>query len=61
LRNRRRRIEPSLDPRRREQGERFVAEHVQPLIDQGPSAFPDPDNFTEPTRDGYYELHDVVT
>jgi hypothetical protein len=45
----------------REQAERFVAEHVQPLIDWGPSASPDPDNFSEPTRDGYYELHDVVT
>jgi hypothetical protein len=44
----------------REQAERFLAEHVQPLIDDGPQAFPDPDNFTQPTRDGFYELHDVV-
>ena len=44
----------------REQAERFLAEHVQPLIDEGPSAFPDPDNFTQPTRDGFYELHDVI-
>jgi len=44
----------------REHAERFLAEHVQPLIDLGPSAFPNPDNFTMPTRDGFYELHDVV-
>ena len=30
------------------------------LIEQGPQAFPNPDNFTEPTRDGFYELHHVV-
>jgi hypothetical protein len=45
----------------REHAERFLAEHVQPLIDEGPSAFPNPDNFTQPTRDGFYELHDIVT
>jgi hypothetical protein len=43
-----------------ENAERFLAEHVQPLIDQGPQAFPNPDNFTEPTRDGFYQLHHVV-
>ena len=45
----------------REQGERFLAEHVQPLIEQRPSAFPNPDSFTPPTRDLFYELHDVIT
>ena len=45
----------------REQGERFLAEHVRPLIEQGPSAFPNPDSFTPPTRDLFYELHDVIT
>jgi len=30
------------------------------LIDEGPGAFPDPDAFAMPTRDGFYELHDVV-
>ena len=45
----------------REQGERFLAEHVQPLIEQGPSAFPNPASFTPPTRDLFYELHDVIT
>jgi hypothetical protein len=44
----------------REQAERFLAEHVQPLIEQGPDAFPNPDGFTMPSRDGFYELHDVV-
>ncbi len=44
----------------REQAERFLAEHVQPLVDQGPQAFPSPDNFTQPSRDGFYELHHVV-
>jgi hypothetical protein len=24
------------------------------------AGFPNPDNFTEPTRDGFYELHHVV-
>lgn len=45
----------------REDAERFIAEHVQPLMEQGPSAFPNPDNFTPPTRDGFYELHHVVS
>ena len=44
----------------REDAERFLAEHIQPLIEQGPQAFPSPDNVTEPTRDGFYELHHVV-
>jgi hypothetical protein len=44
----------------REQAERFLAEHVQPIMDEGPSAFPDPDNFTPPSRDGFYELHHVI-
>jgi hypothetical protein len=44
----------------REQAERFLAEHVQPLMGQGQNAFPNPDAFTPPTRDGFYELHDVV-
>jgi hypothetical protein len=44
----------------REQADRFLAEHVQPLIEQGPGAFPNPEAFTIPSRDGFYELHDVV-
>lgn len=45
----------------REHAERFLAEQVQPLVDQGPSAFPNPDGFAEPTRDGFYDLHHVVS
>ena len=44
----------------REHAERFLAERIQPLIEQGPSAFPSPDTFAEPTRDGFYDLHHVV-
>jgi hypothetical protein len=44
----------------REHAERFLAEHIQPLIEEGPSAFPNPDSFAMPTRDGFYELHDVL-
>jgi hypothetical protein len=40
--------------------ERFMAEHVQPMIEQGPDAFPNPDTFAEPTREAFYELHHVV-
>ena len=44
----------------REDAERFLGEHVQPMVEQGPQAFPNPDSFTQPTRDGFYELHHVV-
>jgi hypothetical protein len=44
----------------REHAERFLAEHIQPLMEEGTSALPDPDNVTDPTRDGFYELHDVA-
>jgi hypothetical protein len=44
----------------REHADRFLAEHVQPLVDQGPEAFPNPGSFAPPSRDGFYELHDVV-
>jgi hypothetical protein len=44
----------------REHAERVLADHVQPLVEGGPSAFPNPDAFTEPTRDGFYELHHVM-
>jgi hypothetical protein len=44
----------------REQAERFIAEHLQPIVGQGPGAFPNPGAFTEPSRDGFYELHHVV-
>jgi len=44
----------------REHAEQFLAKNVQPLIEQGPQTFPNPDNVTQPTRDGFYELHHVV-
>jgi hypothetical protein len=44
-----------------EQAQRFLDEHVQPLMDQGPDTFPNPGNFTMPTRDGFYELHHVLS
>lgn len=44
----------------REDAERFFAEQVTPLVEQGPEAFPNPDNFTEPSREGFYELHHIV-
>jgi hypothetical protein len=44
----------------REHAERFLAEQIQPLVEQGPQAFPNPDNFAQPTRDGFYELHNVL-
>ena len=44
----------------RADAERFLAENVQPLVEQGPQAFPNPDSFTQPTRDGFYELHHEV-
>ena len=44
----------------REHAEAFMAEYVTPMIEQGPSAFPNPGAFTQPSREGYYELHHVV-
>jgi hypothetical protein len=45
----------------REQAERFLAEQIQPLMEQGPQAFPNPTTFTPPTRDGFYELHHAIS
>jgi hypothetical protein len=44
----------------REQAERFQSERIQPMIEAGPQNFPNPDNFTPPSREAYYELHDVI-
>ena len=44
----------------REHADRFLAEHVQPIVEEGPAGFPNPDAFTEPSRHGFYELHHVV-
>jgi len=45
----------------REQAQRFLDERIQPLVDQGPSAFPNPDNFYPPSKDGFFELHNVIS
>jgi hypothetical protein len=44
----------------REQADRFNAERVQPIIDEGPDSFPNPGSFAPPTREATYELHDLV-
>src|ERR1044071_8608109 len=44
----------------REAAERVLAEQLPPLVEQGPQAFPNPDAFSEPTRDGFYDLHHEV-
>jgi hypothetical protein len=42
----------------REQGQRFLDEQLDPVI--GPMAAAAGDDFAPPTRDGWYELHDVL-
>jgi hypothetical protein len=44
----------------REHADRFLAEHVQPLVDQGPDTFPNPEGFAPPSREGFYEVHHLV-
>ena len=44
----------------KEQAQQFVEANLQPLLEQGPQAFPNPDTFTQPTRDEFYELHNVI-
>jgi hypothetical protein len=41
----------------REQGEAFMRDRLQPLLEEGPA---NPDNAAMPDREGMYELHDVV-
>src|SRR5438128_11599127 len=43
----------------REHAEKLLAEHVTPLSEQGPDAFPNASAVTMPTRGGYYERHHV--
>ena len=46
----------------RGQAERFFVEQIEPLMAQGPEAFPNPVTATEPpTRQGFYELHELFT
>jgi hypothetical protein len=42
----------------REQGQRFMDEQLDPVIQ--PMAAAAGDDFAPPTRDGWYELHDVL-
>jgi hypothetical protein len=44
----------------RDQADRFIEERVQPMLEQGVEALPDPSNATPPTRETFYELHDVT-
>jgi hypothetical protein len=45
----------------REHAQRFLDEHIQPLMDKGPDWFPNPDNFFPPSKDDFYELHHVIS
>lgn len=42
-----------------EQAQRFLDERIKPMMAQGFEAFPDPAGATPPTREGFYELHDM--
>ena len=42
----------------REQGERFIAERLNPVLE--PMAAAGGDDFRPPVRDAWYELHDVM-
>jgi len=43
-----------------EQAQRFLDDRIQPIVERGPESFPEPARFAPPTRDAFYELHDVV-
>jgi hypothetical protein len=45
----------------REQGERFVNERLQPVLGEIMAAHPNPESLTPPDREGWYELHDMMT
>ena len=38
----------------------LLPERVLATVGDGPQAFPRPDTFAPPTRETYYELHDLV-
>lgn len=44
----------------REQADRFLNERIHPIIDEGPESFPNSGTFAPPTREAFYELHDIV-
>src|SRR5262245_52027166 len=43
----------------REHADRFNAEQVRPLVDEGPESFPNPSAFAPPVREATYELYDL--
>jgi hypothetical protein len=45
----------------REQGERFLSEQLQPILDEIMAAHPDPESLTPPDRETWYELHDTMS
>jgi hypothetical protein len=47
----------------REQGERFIAERLNPIVEPMAAAAQasGDETFTPPTREGWYELHDSMT
>lgn len=42
----------------REHADQFMV-RVMAMVEDGPEAFPRPDTFVPPTREAYYELHDL--
>lgn len=46
----------------REQGERFISERLNPIIEpMAAAAQQSGEDFPPPTREGWYELHDTLT
>ena len=45
----------------REQGERFISEQLQPILDEIMAAHPDPESLTPPDHETWYELHDTMS
>ena len=45
----------------REEGDRFISEQLQPILDEIMAAHPDPESLTPPDRETWYELHDTMS
>jgi hypothetical protein len=45
----------------RAQGEKFVAERLDPILEKMTAAVENPDDFAPPSRETWYELHDSVS
>jgi hypothetical protein len=43
-----------------EKADRFIKERMQPIMEQGIEALPNQSNTSMPTRETFYELHDVT-